>query len=80
MSLLRYLPLMWATVGIATAIVWQVGLLPGVGAALPLSIVPVVWFIRSAPDQRQFVTDYAGPSRLVALLWAFASLGHWIVG
>lgn len=36
MGLLRYLPLMWAAVRIATAIVWQIGLLPGIGVALPL--------------------------------------------
>lgn len=76
MSLLRYLPLMWAGVGIATAIVWQIGLLPGIGAALPLSIVPIVWFLRRPPDARQFVTDYAGPTKLIAVLWGLATIGH----
>jgi hypothetical protein len=76
MSLLRYLPLMWAVVGIATAIVWRIGLLPGIGAALPLSIVPVVWFFRHLPEDRQYVTDYAGPTKLVAVLWSLATIGH----
>lgn len=78
MILLRYLPLMGAAVGIATAIVWQIGLLPGIGAALPLSVVPVVWFFRRPPEERQFVTDYAGPTKLIAVLWGLATIGHFV--
>lgn len=78
MSLVRYLPLMWAGVGILTAIVWQIGLLQGVGVAFPFSIVPIAWFFRQQPEERQFVTDYSGPSKLVAVLWTLATVGHFV--
>lgn len=78
MSLVRYLPLMWAGVGIVTAIVWQIGLLPGVGAALPFSIVPIIWLFRRQAEERQLVTDYGGPSKLVAVLWTLATIGHFL--
>ena len=78
MSLLKYLAVMWAFVGIATAIVWQIGLIPGIGAALPFSIVPIVWFFLRRPEDRQFITDYAGPTKLIAVLWGLATIGQFV--
>ena len=78
MSLARYLPIMWALVGVATAIVWQIDLIPGIGAALPFSIIPIVWFFLAEPEDREFVTDYGGPTKLVGLVWCVATVGHYV--
>ena len=78
MSLLRYLPIMWAVLGIMSAIVWQIGLLPGIGAAIPFSIVPIVWFFLRRTEDRQFVTDYVNPSKLIAAMWMLLTIAHFL--
>ncbi len=78
MSLVRYLPIMWIAVAVVTAIFWRTGLMQGFGASLTFSFIPIIWFFIKKPEQREFVTDYNGPSQLIAVFWVIATIGHYL--